>query len=207
MLKHVEEWVKNTNGLVIVDGMSLKAKGIYHEAYNVIFNKYGLVVYSDKKHMPQHVARKRQREEHLEAVQESTNKTYKNRTSIQKRTRTQATTKYSSPPTFSPLSGSLSPLAHSTKNANNLGLVFGKKEKLSDAAFSGGSYITDTSRATEENLLDANQIRVTLTPSAMPAPTHFRTMSTKQNSPAQLLLPALCYGEIVTPIQAKLTLS
>ena len=52
MLKHVEEWTEDTDGSVVVEGQSLKTRSVYHPAYNVIFDRFGLVIHCDEMRVP-----------------------------------------------------------------------------------------------------------------------------------------------------------
>ena len=47
MLKHVQEWTEDTDGSVVVDGLSSKTRGQYHPAYNGIFDSFDLVIHCD----------------------------------------------------------------------------------------------------------------------------------------------------------------
>lgn len=110
MLKHVEEWAEDTDGSVIVDGMSLKARGSYHQAYNVMLDRYGLVVHYDKKEVPRCPAKKRRRENLTSLAEDALMEGDNDQTPSQKRTRMNLDSVYPSPPRSSPQSSIVSSL-------------------------------------------------------------------------------------------------
>ena len=56
--------------------MSLKARGRYHKAYDVICDKYSLVIHGSKEHVTKLLAAKRQRAKQLKSVGRATLHTY-----------------------------------------------------------------------------------------------------------------------------------
>ena len=85
MLKRVRRWVDDVDGSIVVDGQSVRARGKPVQAYNVIFDRYGLVIHSNEEHAMPPSTGKRQREEHVAAEEEATTKPSENGTPVQKK--------------------------------------------------------------------------------------------------------------------------
>lgn len=118
MLKHVEEWTEDTDGSVAVDGLPLKDQDGYHPAYNVIFDRFGLVVHCDEMSVAQCTAEKRRREDHPQNIENTGLEDGEYHTPVPKRTKMDSESMYPSPPHSSSLSSIMSSLPSSINGAD-----------------------------------------------------------------------------------------
>ena len=182
MLKHVKEWTEDTDGSVVVDGTSLRVRGAYHPAYDVIFDRYRLVVHCDIKHAPRDPARKRPREEPIRPVEDATAEGDSDCMPLQKKTKKDADCVYPSPPRSSPQLSIVSSPLSSIDSEDELGI--GTDEASSSSAYTGSSGSTDTCPPAEVDSPGAAQMNVGKDRSAAQIEplleAHPRTSSTNQ---------------------------
>ena len=198
MLKHVKEWTEDTDGSVVVDGTSLRVRGAYHPAYDVIFDRYGLVVHCDIKQAPRDPARKRPREEPTGPVEDATAKGDSDCTPLQKKTKKDADSVYPSPPRSSPQLSIVSSPLSSIDSEDELGI--GTDEESSSSASTGSSGSTDTCPPAEVDSPGAAQMNVGKGRSAAQIEpllqAYPRTSSTNQHHSARPSSAVPSYGEI-----------
>ena len=162
MLKHVQEWAEDYDGSIVVDGTSLKTQGKYYRAYDVICDKYGLVVHGDK-HFPAQLSwEKRQRELHSEMADEILAEDGKCRTPVRNKKRTGSTLGYPSPPTSSPQIRSVSSPPNAADHEDGFRQnIRTEGEWSSSSASSTCVDQTEPSRSTEIDHSDNRRGRIT----------------------------------------------